>query len=224
MKAICSFAGWMDVVDAIDRKGKTEYDFDKIFSAPDGRVPFRSSVDWPGTSYYKQMLKKYPNAKFILTVRDSADVWVSSFSETIGRIRGHYHWPLSLLDPPFLRMVHAIIWDKKDMFDRKFHEEPGPAFAKQLYLNRIKEVIATVPPNQLLIYNLKQGWKPLCDFLGVPVPDEPLPSINDRGEFHERFTQPTLEMIKKARLYVALLGVAAVCTGALVRAKVAHHL
>ena len=43
------------------------------------------------------------------------------------------------------------------------------------WINRVKE---TVSAKKLLVFNVKQGWKPLCDFLGVPVPDTPFPRVN----------------------------------------------
>lgn len=47
------------------------------------------------------------------------------------------------------------------------------------------EVKRTVPPEQLLVYNVKQGWEPLCEFLGVPVPDEPFPHANEKERFQK---------------------------------------
>ncbi len=47
-------------------------------------------------------------------------------------------------------------------------------------------VKATIPPEQLLVYEVKDGWGPLCEFLGLPVPDAPFPRTNDRVEFWER--------------------------------------
>ena len=29
---------------------------------------------------------------------------------------------------------------------------------------------------------MKQGWGPLCEFLGVEEPDKPFPRLNDAGE------------------------------------------
>jgi hypothetical protein len=44
----------------------------------------------------------------------------------------------------------------------------------------------TVAPDRLLVFDVKQGWEPLCAFLGVPVPeDEPFPHVNDTAAFHE---------------------------------------
>lgn len=36
-----------------------------------------------------------------------------------------------------------------------------------------------VPPERLLVMNLKEGWAPLCAFLGKPIPDEPFPRVNE---------------------------------------------
>ena len=47
-------------------------------------------------------------------------------------------------------------------------------------------VKAAIPPERLLIYEVGEGWEPLCKFLGVPVPAEPYPSENSREEFIAR--------------------------------------
>ena len=39
---------------------------------------------------------------------------------------------------------------------------------------------------KLLIYNVKEGWEPLCKFLEVPVPKDPMPRSNDKGQFVEK--------------------------------------
>jgi hypothetical protein len=73
------------------------------------------------------------------------------------------------------RMITGIIWD--GTFHGKFEDE---AFAKKIFKDHIEEVKRTVPEKQLLIYEITQGWEPLCNFLSVPVPQgEPFPVIND---------------------------------------------
>ena len=47
-------------------------------------------------------------------------------------------------------------------------------------------VIANIPPERLLVFRVQDGWQPLCDFLGVPVPDEPFPHVNDTAEMKNR--------------------------------------
>ena len=44
----------------------------------------------------------------------------------------------------------------------------------------IEEVKAAVPPDKLLVYKVTEGWAPLCEFLGVALPNDPFPNLNDR--------------------------------------------
>lgn len=53
----------------------------------------------------------------------------------------------------------------------------------QVFNKHVEEVKANVPADQLLVYEVKEGWEPLCQFLGVPVPPEPFPHVNDTREF-----------------------------------------
>ena len=39
-----------------------------------------------------------------------------------------------------------------------------------------------MPPSNLLVFNVKQGWEPLCTFLGKEVPAEPFPNVNESAE------------------------------------------
>ena len=47
----------------------------------------------------------------------------------------------------------------------------------------------TLKKDQLLIYEAKQGWKPLCEFLGVPIPNEPYPHFNKKETFQEKYSE-----------------------------------
>jgi hypothetical protein len=51
-------------------------------------------------------------------------------------------------------------------------------------------VIAAIPPERLLVFEVSQGWAPLCRFLGLPVPATPFPRVNEAGSFHEHFKPP----------------------------------
>jgi hypothetical protein len=58
------------------------------------------------------------------------------------------------------------------------------------YFRRWNEaVIAEVPAEKLLVFQAKDGWEPLCRFLGVPVPSEPYPRVNSREQISERITE-----------------------------------
>ena len=46
-----------------------------------------------------------------------------------------------------------------------------------------EEVKRYVPADKLLVFDVSEGWEPLCEFLGVPVPDELLPHTNKKEDF-----------------------------------------
>lgn len=57
-------------------------------------------------------------------------------------------------------------------------------FALGVFRGHIEAVQAEVPAERLLVFEVGQGWDPLCRFLGVPVPDgEPFPHVNERAAF-----------------------------------------
>jgi hypothetical protein len=80
-----------------------------------------------------------------------------------------------LLD--FVDMVHAVV------LDRVFDGTTDRAHAVGVYERHVTDVRATVPADRLLVFDVAQGWEPLCAFLGVPVPDEPFPHVNDAAAF-----------------------------------------
>ena len=57
-----------------------------------------------------------------------------------------------------------------------------PEKAKAAFEKHNEEVKRTVPKERLLVIEPGSGWQPLCEFLGVPVPNEPYPSTNSREE------------------------------------------
>ena len=140
-------------------------DWGKIFAG------YASTVDWPNATYWKELAEAYPDAKVILTERDP-DTWFESTQATIFADRGP-------MDPeaPFPRMVRKVVYD---LFDGRIHDRDH---AIAVFKAHNAQVRATIPPERLLVYEVAQGWKPLCDFLGVPVPGEAMPKVNTREQF-----------------------------------------
>ncbi len=126
---------------------------------------YHSVVDWPACSFYKELMKEYPDAKILLNVRDP-EKWYDSMHETIWAIQPAFPFWF----PPVVKKIHdEVIWKGN--------------LTIEVYREWIEEVKRTVPADRLLVYEVKEGWKPLCDFLGLPVPDEPFPHINERKSF-----------------------------------------
>ena len=135
---------------------------------------YRATVDSPGCDVYKDLMKLYPDAKVILSVRDSDEAWYKSFDSTLG-VQGTKRYEYLVYPIPFLRcnevLWHAITrrWMRLANTDRL-----GP----EVYAAHTKDVQSHVPADRLLTYNVKQGWEPLCEFLNVPVPDVPFPNMS----------------------------------------------
>ena len=152
-------------------------DWDKVF---DG---FEAMVDFPGCIFYRELAEKYPDAKVILTVR-SSDSWWKSASQTIIAIRKAVPFWMPMFVPrmrKILGMHNALLWK------RTFQEGmDDPRQAKRVYERHNAEVKKTIPASRLLVYEVKDGWGPLCAFLGRPVPETPFPKVNDTAEFKKR--------------------------------------
>lgn len=149
---------WQKWVDASNGKP----DWDTLF---DG---FEATVDFPACTSYKSLAAYYPEAKIILTVRDP-ERWFESTQETI--FAPHWvEYQKNVEMGNFLRLtINDYLQDKmhdKAHLIRRFHEH-------------IEEVRDVIPASRLLVFEVKDGWEPLCDFLDQPVPDTEFPSIND---------------------------------------------
>jgi hypothetical protein len=175
--------------------------------AMDGQAPWEQlfaghncTVDWPGGYFYEELMDAYPDAKVLLSVRDP-EAWERSFRETIWTMsHGRSLMPLlaharAEVDPRFrryLELVDRMFWGPQGTFAAG-HAEPAQLIEQMLaHHERVKR---TVAPERLLVWEVGEGWEPLCEFLDVPVPDEPLPHANDRGEFVERVIGGALDAL-----------------------------
>lgn len=169
---------------------------------------YQATVDWPGCSFYQELMKVYPDAKVLLTVRDP-EKWYESAQSTIFHTATMTRSPftrllLGLFRPRMLqtvRMINTLIWE--GTFGGNFADKQ---YAIELFNRHIEEVKKYVPPEQLLVYNVKKGWEPLCAFLGVEVPkDKPFPRLNDRDSFLARREnwQHTAARIRRGALITA---------------------
>ena len=139
---------------------------------------YRSQIDWPGAHVWRALSETFPEAKVLLTERPEAS-WYRSYSKTIGKLfRVYRDMPL----PPHVRdMMDAITGMlERETFDGPPYEE---SVALAAYRKRTADVRAAIPAERLLVFDVAQGWQPLCDFLGVAVPDVPFPHENPRDSF-----------------------------------------
>jgi len=156
-----SISLWIDA-----SKGKPNWN--EIF---DG---FQATMDYPGCVFWEELADYYPDAKVVLTQRDP-NSWFDSVSETIFS----EHHRASFRGSPLYELLDDHIYSK--FGDRISDRE----FMTDYFRRRNQEVIDTIPASRLLIFSPKEGWEPLCEFLGVPVPPEPFPRVNSRDEMRE---------------------------------------
>lgn len=149
---------------------------------------FQATVDWPGCTFYEELMQAFPDARVLLTVRDPQS-WYESARSTIYRPHSQADrwlsvWLRRLILKPFtpfgrvLPVIDTIVW--QNTFNNRFEDRQ---YAVTVFEQHIEEVRRKVPPEKLLVYNVKEGWEPLCAFLGVPVPDKLFPRLNDRASF-----------------------------------------
>ncbi|MDR4508194.1 MAG: hypothetical protein MRJ65_08160 [Candidatus Brocadiaceae bacterium] len=142
---------------------------------------YSAVVDWPGCYFWRELSNTYPMAKVILTVRDS-EKWYKSMYETIYQsMQTAQKSGDKTVDNPIAAMAKKIIMTQT--FDGRFEEK---AYSISVYERHNEEVQRTISKEKLLVYDISQGWEPLCHFLRKPVPDVPFPKTNLRETFHRR--------------------------------------
>lgn len=135
---------------------------------------WRATVDWPACEYWRELTAAFPEARVILNLREP-QAWYDSVRTTLWPARQAYPWWAPRL---YARMLDGVIWQGR--FGGRFEDR---AAALAAYAAHVAEVRRHVPPERLLVYDVGQGWEPLCRFLGRPVPVAGFPRLNDRRTF-----------------------------------------
>ncbi len=145
---------------------------------------YRAAVDWPSCAFWRELAEVFPEARVLLSVREPAR-WYASARDTIVQVMRR---PVPDDAPP---AVHAHMAMTRELilegtFGGRFDDE---AHACAVFEAHSRAVIDAVPAERLLVYQVSEGWAPLCGFLDRPVPDEPFPRVNSREEFQTRLAQ-----------------------------------
>jgi len=138
---------------------------------------WESCVDWPACSFYKQLMETWPDAPVILNVRD-AEGWYKSTYNTIYQAAMVMPQTEEQRNRPASKMLRRVVWEGD--LQSRFTDKQA---AIDIFNAWNEEVKATVPKDKLLVFAVTDGWEPLCNFLGVDVPDEPFPHKNDTESF-----------------------------------------
>jgi hypothetical protein len=143
---------------------------------------FVAIVDWPGAAFWRELAAANPDALVLLSVRP-ADAWFRSASNTI--FVGIEDWAAQG-DPWMQAFIHGM----GERFTDRFHDPEAMMAAFERHNAAVR---AEVAPDRLLEWTAADGWAPICERLGVAVPDEPFPSSNTTNDFRERIGLPAIE-------------------------------
>ena len=142
----------------------TQQDFDKILGK------YSAVADLPGFAFVDELVVMYPEAKFILTDRNS-HAWLSSMQASI--FAHMDSWPLffqSLYDFEHARPLRRLMRKWAELFcAMDFHDG-----ARRSYITHVQHCLKVVPKERLLVMRLEEqlDWEDLCAFLEVPIPEQ----------------------------------------------------
>ncbi len=154
-------------------RGET-VDWDAVFAG------YKAQVDWPGARYWRELADHFPDAKILLSVRDP-ESWYRSVQDTIIPGLSARGTRVSEVRNRIGFMAYELVWAQT--FDGRLDDHDH---AIQVFNDHIAEVQATIPPDRLLTFDVREGWEPLCTFLNVPIPGTPFPRSNSTAEFQEQ--------------------------------------
>jgi hypothetical protein len=139
-------------------------------------------VDWPGASFWPELSEANPEALVLLSVR-SPEAWYRSASNTIFQV-------LNSAPPemrPWFETVRTLLKARfSDQFD-------NPTAMMDAFARHNDAVRAAIPAGRLLEWTPADGWEPICERLGLDVPDSPFPKTNDTNQWRANLGLPPLD-------------------------------
>jgi hypothetical protein len=148
---------------------------------------YEATLDWPACAFYEELMERHPEAKVLLSVRDP-ERWYESTRTTIydlNMLVDHSRIARMIFGLGTLLVYGGFAGGKSSMpndimwqgtFDGRFEDK---SYAMEVFERHNEEVKRRVPQERLLVYEVSEGWGPLCEFLGVPEPEEPFPHLNE---------------------------------------------
>ena len=177
---------WFDVF-----QNGAEPDVKRVYQGAD------AVVDSPGNIFWEEILEAFPDCKVILSERDE-DSLVKSLVNQIEAFDAVQSRTMSILSPTS-RKMNLIGYS---IIDAQFgsHNKASTYVFRKRYRIHNHRVKSLVPPDKLLVYNVQQGWKPLCDFLGCEVPlTAAFPHENVKGEQTQKFAFSSMSVTRFGR-------------------------
>ena len=165
-----------------------EKNWDEMFSG------YESTIDWPGCSFWEELIEVHPDSPVLLNVRDfdgfykscQNTIWAVKQAAQAGELAQDANRPPP--SPKLWEVIGKLIWEGD--FQGRFEDKE---FTRGLYEDRIERIKSAVPPERLTVFQLGiDGWETLADMLGVDPPDAEFPHLHDTDEFRAEFGLPAL--------------------------------
>ena len=160
-------------------------------------------TDVPPAFWFEEISAVFPEAKVILTVRDSEDAWLKSWKDNlqlISEVKTTFFIKPLLIIVPWRKLRHFVDTVLQGIYGSVNPE--ATALYRVKYRQHNERVQAVIPAKKLLVFNVKQGWKPLCEFLGCDVPSNPFPRENVA---HSNTKKGISQFIGESKKYIALV-------------------
>ena len=153
-------------------KHKEKFDWEKIYSG------YGACLDFPSCNYYKELMDAYPKAKVILTIRDD-ESWIKSWNVLNNQILKSFTFKFLAKIPNTSFYLQKQIHNEMILGPRgAFQGAKSDEERKNKFNEWNQSVIDYVPKDRLLVYQVKEGWEPICKLLNVPIPKIPFPYLN----------------------------------------------
>ena len=167
-----------------------------------------STVDWPGSFFYRELADAYPDAKVVLSIREP-EAWERSMLDTIwGLFHGHsvmahISKAREVVDPDWRAYMQLMqrMWSAQGVFSGPELQPGQLAGAITRYQEQVQR---NIPEDRLLVWSVAEGWEPLCRFLDVEVPDAEFPRLNDSKMFVDRIIDGSLMVLQRWRAAVGV--------------------
>lgn len=134
-------------------------------------------ADWPAGLAYREIIAAFPEAKVMLTMRDPVQ-WFNSINGVMSKMSS-----MRIPSERFKRAKKFLLeYAINGFFEGKVEDQDHMV---ELFARHTEAVKALVPAERLLVYDVREGWEPLCRFLEVDVPNKSFPRLNQRAGFKD---------------------------------------
>ncbi|XP_076815486.1 uncharacterized protein LOC143461602 [Clavelina lepadiformis] len=181
---------WMKIF----KHGGTTEDFRRMFENVD------AVTDAPACYFWDEIHKAFPDAKIVFSIRDE-ESWMKSFNKQMFENTRPIFRLLRFLSPTMWQLasygdlIGLVLFGVVPQIVLFRRAKMNETAARMTYRRHNAHVLQNAPKDKLLVYNVKEGWEPLCKFLGVDVPSKPFPHRNVRGNILQ-------EMLEKDPIFV----------------------